>query len=111
MHPKPPPPDCNLNLTCRQIAAIHGVGVSLAWRWKKAAGVPMRRGGKGIHQYSLRLWGMLSRADWEKGYPNVGRLMGVTPQAAHQMRKRLVKQGHDIPKRTAKSAKPLSAEE
>lgn len=95
---KSPPPDLDLTQTCRQIADLCGVAVSTAYRWKKTAGIQMRRGARGVQRVSLGLWGKLERKDWEKGYSHVGRLMGVSPQAVHQMRSRLVKAGHDIPK-------------
>lgn len=92
------PSGCDLTLTCHQIARIYGVSPSTAYRWKKAGEVPMRRGSRGVREMSLGLWQLLKRSDWEQGYPHVGRLIGVSPQAVHQMRERLVKAGYDIPK-------------
>ena len=96
----PPPASCDLTLPCRRIAEIAGVSPATAYRWKKAAGIEMRRGGRGVQNRSVKLWGLLSAGDWEKGYEHIGRAMGVSRQAVCQIRKRLIRDGHLSGKRT-----------
>ncbi|RYD30451.1 MAG: hypothetical protein EOP86_19915 [Verrucomicrobiaceae bacterium] len=93
-----PPTDCNLTHTCREISERHGVSLATAHRWKTQAGIPMKRGGRGVRRASLGLWGKLRRSDWEKGYPYVASLMGVSRQAVHQMWERLAREGQELPK-------------
>ena len=95
---KNPPADCDLSGTCGQIAFACGVAVSTAARWKAEAGMVTQRGSQGVRRANVGLWGLVTKADWEKGYSHVGQLMGVTPQAVHQMRGRLIKEGQALPK-------------
>jgi len=98
MRPKiTPPPGCDLSLTSRKLAEIYGISAATAYRWKRDAGIQMRPGPRGISERNVKLWGHLSARDWKQGYARIGRVMGVSPQAVCQMRRRLLAAGHNIP--------------
>lgn len=92
-----PPPDADLTLRCMDIAIAHNVGWSTAYRWKKAAGIPMKRGRSKTREGSLCRF--VSVEDWAEGCVHVGQLLGISRQAAWVMRNRLIAEGHELPKR------------
>ena len=93
-----PPPDCDLTRSTQEIMQVYEVSRAVVYRWKREKGLVLRRGARGVRRVSLGLWGGLSDNDWKQGYSHVAWLMGVSPQAVHQMRTRLVKAGYDIAK-------------
>ena len=91
----PPPPKSDLCLDTRTLISAYGVSESTVHRWKAKAGLTRRRGSpEGVKAESIQTWMALSKDDWNKGHAHVGRLMGITRQAAYQMKKRLVRDGH-----------------
>ena len=105
----PLPTDADLSRSCREIATAHGVSMSTAHRWKAREGLTSKRERSGLQPASIESWGLISKADWMKGYGHVGKLMGATRQAAHQMRDRMLQAGYEIPKR--KPGRPKGAED
>ena len=87
MKSKVPPADADLTLTSHELARRYGVGRTTAHRWKQAAGIPMKRGGYGgMQRQSAKLWSRITEEDWLMGCVHVAKLMGVSKQAAQQMR-------------------------
>lgn len=64
----------------------------------------MKRGGRGVRKNSLAR--KVTREEWSQGCHFVGRLLGVSPQAAWILRNRLIAEGHDIPKLSRGRRKP-----
>lgn len=70
--------------------------MTLAYRWKKEAGIPMKRGSTGVRKNSTAR--LVTPEEWAKGCHHVARLLGVSPQAAWLVRNRLIAEGQDLPK-------------
>lgn len=91
------PPHANLTQTCYEIACEFGVSLNVAHRWKKEAGIPMHRGGSGLRKNSPAR--LVKPEEWAKGCYFVGRLLGISRQAALSLRNKLIEEGHVIPTR------------
>ncbi len=75
------------------------------YRWRREAGISIRRGPHGVHRASLALWGMLTDEDWKKGILHVSKLIGVSQQAVWQMRQRMVRAGYNLPEKDSRPRK------
>lgn len=91
-----PPPHTDLTLTCQEIALACGVSMSRAYRWKKEAGIPMKRGYTGVRKSSAAR--LVTPQEWAQGCHHVAKLLGISHQAAWLARNRLIAEGHDLPR-------------
>lgn len=91
----PPPAGADLTQTCQEIASLYGVSMAAAYRWKKEAGIPMKRGYRGIRKSSLAR--LVTPEEWAQGCGHVANMLGVSRQAAWVMRNKLIEAGHGIP--------------
>lgn len=70
--------------------------MSRAYRWKKEAGIPMKKGFTGVRKSSPAR--LVTREEWAQGCHHVAKLLGISPQAAWLARNRLIAEGHDLPR-------------
>lgn len=96
MSRKLPPPNADLTQNTRKLAAACGVSVTLAYRWKKEAGIPKEPRARGVRKNSPSR--LVSFEDWAKGCGHVSDLLGISHRDAWIARNKLIAEGHNIPK-------------
>ncbi|MES2705730.1 MAG: hypothetical protein V4726_03915 [Verrucomicrobiota bacterium] len=71
------PENIDLSQTTAQIARQAGVSRTTAYKWKAAAGIPMRQG-----RPRNPKWDAVTGADWKLGAAHVARIVGISSVCA-----------------------------